>query len=299
MIGPPTVLVIGAGAGVPYELPSGRRLLDDALTGARELVRELPPVTGLGAEEVQALLDRLRTAECDSIDAMLERHAYDEHIQRAGRAVIAYSLAPYLRRTTLTAPDADWVKFVWNRMADGATTFGDLRRNRLHLVTFNVDRVIELKLTKAIEALYGTAPAADVKEFVETVVVHVQGAIDHPAPRSGITDHWMAAAMRGLRTIREPALDLTLNIVRSLLRSAHVIACLGFGHHRDNVAKLGFPELTPAAAQTDTIYSTAVGLTEGQTAGIQRAYGPAWRLDFAPAAESCLDFLQNRDILRG
>lgn len=299
MIGPPTVLVIGAGASVPYELPTGRRLLDDAINGARELVRELPPLTGLRADDVQAFLDRLRTAECDSIDAMLERHVYDERVQRAGRAVIAYTLAPYLRRTTLTAPDADWVKFVWRRMADGAATFADLRRNRLHLVTFNVDKVIELKLTKAIEALYGTASAADVREFVETVVVHVQGAIDHPSPHSVVTADWITTAMRDLRAIREPAYDLTLNIVRNLLEAAHVIACLGFGHHRDNVAKLGFPEMTPAAGQTRTIHSTAMGLTEGQIPEIQRAYGAGWQLAFARADESCLDFLQNRDILQG
>ena len=299
MIGPPTVLIVGAGASVPYELPSARRALEDAITGARELTRELPRVTALSADEVRAFLDRLRTAECDSIDAVLERHALDEHIQRAGRAVIAYTMAPYLRRTTLTAPDADWVKFVWNHMADGAATFADLRRNRLHFVTFNVDRVIELKLTKAIEALYGTARAEDVREFVEAIVLHVQGAIPHPAPHSAVTSDWMTSAMRGLRTVREPASDLTLNIAQNLLQSAHVIACLGFGHHRDNVAKLGFPTLTPALARAKTIYSTAVSLREGQIPEMQRAYGAGWQLELGKRDESCLEFLQNRDILQG
>jgi hypothetical protein len=298
VIGPPTVLIVGAGASVPYELPSGRRLLEDAIGMTRELVRELPPLLGASPEVIQDFLERLRTAECDSIDAMLERHEYDEHIQRAGRGVIAYCLAPYLRRTTLTAPGADWLKFVWNKMAEGASTFQDLRRNRLHIVTFNLDRIIELKMTKAITALYGTAPAAEVTEFVETIVIHLQGAVDHPPVHAPVTAEWMSAAVRGIRVVREPAYDLTTNIVGGLVEAAHVVCCLGFGHHRDNVSRLGFPELTPAKANMKTIYSTAIGLTEGQLPEIQRAYGPGWVFEFGRADESCLEYLTNRDILR-
>jgi hypothetical protein len=299
MIGPPTVLVVGAGAGVPYELPSGRRLLEDAISAAHEIARELPPLLGMEPDQVKAFLDRLHTAECDSIDALLERHPYDEQLQRAGRGVMAYCLAPYLRRTTLTAPGEDWLKFVWNKMAEGAETFHDLHKNRLHLVTFNVDKVIELKLGKAISALYGTASEADVREFVETVVLHVQGAIDHPPTHGALTEEWLHAAVRGIRIVREPGSDLTINLVRGLVQAAHVLCCLGFGHHRDNVTKLGFPDLTPASAHTTEIFSTAVGLTAGQLSEVARAYGAGWSWVFGTTDESCLDFLTNRDILRG
>jgi hypothetical protein len=298
MIAVPTVLIVGAGAGVPYELPTGRRLLDDAIGASRELVRELPPLLDMTPDVVRTFLDRLRTAECSSIDAMLERHSYDEHILRAGRGVMAYCLAPYLRRTTLTAPGADWLKFLWNKMVDGANTFQDLRKNRLHIVSFNFDRVIELKLTKAIAALYGTAPAAEVTEFVETIVLHVQGAIDQP-PHGPVTAEWLGAAVKGIRIVREPGYDLTINIARQLVQSADVLCCLGFGHHRDNVSKLGFPELTPAAARSGKVFSTAFGLSEGQLPEIVRTYGQGWSFDFGKTDESCLDFLANRDLLRG
>jgi hypothetical protein len=297
MIAVPTVLIVGAGAGVPYELPSGRRLLEDAIGATRELVRALPPLLDMTPEMVHGFLDRLRTADCGSIDAMLERHSYDEHILRAGRGVMAYCLAPYLRRTTLTAPGADWVKYLWNKMVDGANTFQDLRRNRLHIVSFNLDRVIELKLTKAITALYGTAPAAEVTEFVETIVIHIQGAIDQPL-HGPLTAGWLGEAVKGIRIVREPEYDLTINIARHLVQSAEVLCCLGFGHHRDNVSKLGFPELTPAVARCGKVFSTAFGLSEGQLPEIVRTYGHGWSFDFGKIDESCLDFLANRDVLR-
>jgi hypothetical protein len=298
MIGPPTVLVVGAGALVPYELPSGRRLLEDAISMTREIARELPPLIGVADDHVQAFLDRLRTAECDSIDAMLERHAYDEPLQRAGRGVIAYCLAPYLRRTTMTAPGEDWIKFVWQKMADAAPTFQALRENRLHIVTFNFDKVIESKLAKAIEALYGTAPAREVTEYVEMAVIHLHGAIETP-PKGPLTAEWMAAAVRDIRVVREPAADLTTNLVAGLIQSAHVLCCLGFVHHRDNVSRLGFPDLRPAQAHFKTIHSTAFGMPAGQLPDIERSYGPGWTLTFGRNDESCLEYLQNRDVLQG
>ena len=183
-------------------------------------------------------------------------------------------------------------------MADGAATFQDLRRNRLHIVTFNFDKVIDLKLTRAITALYGTAPIAEVMEFVETIVIHLQGSLDPPPARGVLTPDWMAAAVRGIRVVREPAYNLTTNIVSGLVQSAHVLCCLGFGHHRDNVSRLGFPELTPARAQFKKIHSTAVGLSEGQLPEIQRAYGNGWAFEFGRPDESCLEYLTNRDVLR-
>jgi hypothetical protein len=298
VIGPPTVLVVGAGALVPYELPSGRRLLEDAINLTREIVRELPPLLGVEPEHVQTFLERLHTAECDSIDAMLERHEYDEHLQRAGRGVIAYCLAPYLRRTTMTAPGEDWIKFVWQKMADAAPTFQTLRKNRLHIVTFNFDKVIEAKLTKAITALYGTASDAEVTEYVDMTVLHLNGAIEAP-PKGPLTEEWIGAAVQDIRVVREPAADLTTNLVTGLIEAAHVVCCLGFGHHRDNISRLGFPGLRAGQAHFQTIHSTAIGIPAGQLPDIERAYGPGWTVTFGEADESCLAYLQNRDVLQG
>jgi hypothetical protein len=293
-----TVLVVGAGAAAPYEIPTGRRLLEDVINRSREVVRDVPGLLEVDPACVASFVELLHEADCDSIDGVLERRRNDSAAQTAGRGVIAYCLAPYLRRTTLTAPDADWLKFVWNKMNEGATTLPELRRNRVHFVTFNFDQVIELKLERAIAALYPTASPADIREYVETVVIHVHGAMTHPTAAK-VTPEWLQAAVRGMHLVHERGIDLTVNIVRNLVEEAEVLCCLGFGHHRDNVSKLGFPELRPETTRCKRIFATAYGLSASETAEAVKVYGPVWPFELGTPEEDCLAFLKNHHVLRG
>ncbi len=272
--------------------------MEDAINRSRELTRDLPALLEIEPDHVVSFLSLLQEADCDSIDGILERRRDDAATQTAGRGIIAYCLAPYLRRTTLTAPDADWLKFVWNKMNDGATTFYELRRNRVHFVTFNFDQVIELKLERAIAALYPAAKPAEIREYVETIVIHVHGALEHPTTPK-VTAEWLRAAVRNMHTVHERGIDLTVNIVRGLVEEAEVLCCLGFGHHRDNVSKLGFPELRPEATRCKRIFATAHGLSVAETAKAVKVYGPAWPFELGTPEEDCLTFLKNRHVLRG
>jgi len=293
-----TVLIAGAGATAPYEMPTGRHLFEDAVGRTRELTRELPALLGVEEVRVQAFVDLLRSSDCDSIDGLIERRKDDESVQTVGRGVIAYCLAPFLRRTTLTAPDADWLKYVWNKMNDGATSLRELRHNRVHFVTFNFDQVLELKLERAIAALFPDASPTDIREYVETVVIHVHGAIAHPA-NGKITADWLRAAVRNMHLVHERGIDLTVNIVRGLVEEAEVLCCLGFGHHRDNVTKLGFPELTPKMTRCGRIFATAYGLSAAEAAEAVKVYGPTWQFELGKPDEDCLSFLKDHHVLRG
>jgi hypothetical protein len=272
--------------------------MEDAINRSRELIRDVPALLEIDPASVSSFLELLKESDCDSIDGILERRRGDPATQTAGRGIIAYCLAPYLRRTTLTAPDADWLKFVWNKMNDGATTFHELRRNRVHFVTFNFDQVIELKLERAIAALYPTATPAEIREYVETIVIHIHGALEHPAAPK-ITAEWLQASVRHMHTVHERGIDLTVNIVRGLVEETEVLCCLGFGHHRDNVTKLGFPELRPEATRCGRIFATAHGLSPAETAEAVKVYGPGWPLELGTPEEDCLAFLKNHHVLRG
>jgi hypothetical protein len=152
-----TVLVLGAGASIPYGFPSGVAMLREAKQLTREAIRSHIPNV-LHADQEPLLLEALADTQEESLDSMLETQP--AHIQAAGKRLIA--------REILTAdsnmrgpPTRDWFSYLFSRMTEGITGQGAaglekfFNRNSIAFVTYNYDRLVEHKLMAGLRARYG------------------------------------------------------------------------------------------------------------------------------------------------
>ncbi len=158
MIRKKTVLIVGAGGGIPYGLPSGGELLDTIVRhlGTAGLYSAISRLTGKDQTQTEGIRTRLTLSMTDSVDAFLEKNPDDSFVQDVGKISIAFCLWPKLQDTKahVALPEQDWIRFVWNKMHQEARTFDEFRTNAVTFITFNFDKLLEAKLSDAIVALY-------------------------------------------------------------------------------------------------------------------------------------------------
>src|SRR2546426_2695520 len=146
MIKVPTVLVLGAGASMPYGLPSGARLHDDICTGAIDknshLATTLNTECGIGDNELGNFGHAFLGSRLLSIDTFLARRTQFEHV---GKLCIAYELcrredpAQVLR----TGNEDDWYSYLWDILTFSAHDAAHVAANNFRIITFNYDRSLE------------------------------------------------------------------------------------------------------------------------------------------------------------
>lgn len=179
MITEPTVLVLGAGASVPYDYPAGERLKKKI---EENLARPDSPVLDVIAEshiadrgKIRAFADSLRRSTVDSVDAFLE---HNPQFLKIGKFSIAQALVPYEKEENLiSAPnDGHWYKYLFSQMID--TRFDDFKNNKLTVVTFNYDRSFEHYLYMAFNALHSQEDEGACMEQIRAItVIHLHGRL--------------------------------------------------------------------------------------------------------------------------
>jgi hypothetical protein len=297
MIRKKTVLIVGAGGSIPYEMPDGANLLKAVIKdlSTPELYGPIYRLTGKNQTPVEAIRKRLTKSMTDSIDAFLEKNPDDSLVQDVGKIAIAYCLWPRLQGAKLhvPAPAEDWIKFVWNRMHQEARSFDDLRQNKLKFVTFNFDTLLEIKLIQAIVALYPNVSKADAQAYVESIVLHVHGTLSQPPKEGRPSDEWLKQAKDDIQVVHQDINKTLLASLIELIEETNIVAFLGFGYHPDNLKKLGFPR------ERGGMFGSAYGLGVGDKAQVTRAIGTNYRrFVLGESDQGCKAFLQNHDVLR-
>lgn len=138
-----TVLVLGAGASMPYDFPSGRGLLNLAVAqDSQDIQRYLE--MGIDGAHVRQFVRALKHSGRQSIDAFLEgtRGEYDN----IGKAMITALISEREDRNALfhRGKNESWYAYLFDELTSrGVERFGE---NRLRIVTFNYDRSLEFFL---------------------------------------------------------------------------------------------------------------------------------------------------------
>ncbi len=163
MITTNTVLILGAGASVPFGFPTGeglknemcnRTLLSDGLVN---ILRS----SGFNAETIGRFRTALIRSGRPSVDAFLE---YREEFVDVGKAAIACTLLPLEKTDRLfdcwmqkgEKPDdnmGNWYQHLFGVLSDGVP-FDDFDKNKLGIITFNYDRSLEQYLFTALKNSY-------------------------------------------------------------------------------------------------------------------------------------------------
>ncbi len=243
MISSPLVLVLGAGASKPYGFPLGSELRTKALQDDPELLRAILAI-GFTEQHILDFKEALRYSAETSIDAFLElRHEFVD----VGKAFIASLLIRCEVEHKLydTENRDGWYDELYQLIR--VTDLGRFRENKLTIVTFNYDRSLEFKISKAISSAHNLDVERCAEAMTHLPIVHVHGSLgelDTINPNGvpfdpDLSPPRIEMAMQSIKVVHED-LDTSAEFTvaaNSIFQAKHVLF-LGFGYHGSNVQRL-------------------------------------------------------------
>lgn len=273
MIQYPTVLILGAGASIPFGFPSGRGLLVQICTNLRnatsDTFRELVN-HGFQAEEVANFGYELERSGQNSVDAFLERRP---ELIEIGKRAISYALIPLENEDKLVTrtAHAHWYEFLFARMAD--VSWDEFRHNNLSVITFNYDRSLEHYLFLSLKHTYGKDDSYTVKLLQATIpIIHVYGQLGkHPYLGEGgrpyeptVSRETVEHCATEIRILHEGEKAETFSKAHALLKEATTVCFLGFGYHRTNLERLRLPRIP----EKSEIFGSAFDLRKAENTAV-------------------------------
>jgi hypothetical protein len=268
------VFVLGAGASVPFDFPTGGKLLRERKDQNVDVLRGMA-ATEISAEEAADLHAALRQSEDNSIDALLE---YRPDLERAGKLVIAASLLGKEEGCVdKTVRDNDWIQYLLSLMAEGAHNIDEfMAGNPITFVTYNYDRLVEYKMMNLLRAKWQASDEKLLEVLQRIPVIHLhgqlgtitRGAMHVPFGALGQVKKFVhdvdprteliVRAAQTIRIVHQVKEDETFLEARTALTLANTVFFLGFGFGRDNVRRLGLMNLP----KSGTLYATRTHMTD-------------------------------------
>lgn len=284
MITEATVLILGAGASMPYEFPSGSQLRSQILDLLRndKGSREFPIIRAAIGPQNAAFFpefgERFDGSQRDSVDEFLE---HNRKLIPLGKALIAHILL-YREKGSLRflfedqplGRQADarqhWYRYLYNQMGYSPEEF---KSNELSILTYNYDRSLEHFLSVALENDY-RLKVNQVTECLESIpIIHIHGSLgEHPLLTQdgrineygrNVTPGALSKCVESMRIVHDDIdQDPTLTRANELLVQAKRICFLGFGYHPINLSRL---LVLPESKDRDLrIYGTTFGMTRAE-----------------------------------
>lgn len=272
------VLVLGAGASMPYQLPSGsglRALIlaylhNSSSGGVWKALRLLNENEG----EINQFKEDFQHFEQGTIDAFLEKRP---QYLAVGKKIIAATLLPCekddflfreqdyrnlpkffttnIKRNTFVPLGGNWYPFLFQKIED----FENLPDGILSIVTFNYDRTLEYYLFRSLLNLYEYRDNDEilsrcVKMMEKIPILHVYGQLGMlkhqvengqsyvPFGSSQGNNDWAERVENAAKEIHlignERESSPQFKKAHQLLLDANYIYFLGFGFDRRNLARL-------------------------------------------------------------
>jgi hypothetical protein len=292
-----TVLVLGAGASVPYLFPTGGQLSErvtNYLAPSASPRQQLRELCGFSDEEIGEFRDTFFHSGKDSVDAFLEHRS---EFMTIGKAAIALILIQFEEEDRLFQYDrGNWLRYLYNQLS---TTFNTFESNRLSIITFNYDRTIEHFLFTSLKNSHGKSDEECAEVLKSIPIIHLHGCLGYlpwqPQAKAKVN------ASRGYEQALSPAAlqtcienikivhedisdgrDKDFEDAKGLLKNADQLFFLGFGYNATNLQRLDIANLKVTA------HGTAVGLSEREKARIDRACNGKVSLQ----AGDCLHFMR-------
>ena len=280
----PTVLILGAGASMPYHFPSGRELLFRIKSELRTAIHhveikanpdQLPQIYKVMKwfkfphQSIEFFTNALNETMQPSIDAFLER--YSEYIDM-GKVAIAASLIPFENRSVITQRELDdmkWYEYFFNLIRDPE----EIKRGNLSVVTFNYDRSLEYFLYHAFMNSYHLDPAQTIDLMKHITILHIYGSLGAPKflDKAG-RNYEQTVDIENIKKCVEaikimPEVEdshTTLEEVQYTIHAAERIIFIGFSFHSLNVKRLKLN-----AAQSGNVFGTVCNMMDGEISRVR------------------------------
>ncbi len=292
MIKKNTVIILGAGASSPYKYPLGSglktsilqvaNLNSNALNNKYQQSKSAHNVSSnlnLTQYGADALLDYLilnknfdpndlRNFYLDfmgsskpSIDTFLECR---QELLNIGKIFIAYSIFQCENRNNLFNNDVhNWYKYLMNEIS---SSWENLSKNKLGIITYNYDRSLETFMTSDLKHTYRKTLLESIQKINETIMIkHVHGMIaDAPTDNnkqygSPIMSLDIEDAIKKLHVIiEEEEVRKAYVDIHRMLTEAEIVFIFGFGFDNRNLERLDLAK----NAKNALIFATRTGLSD-------------------------------------
>ena len=273
MISKKIVLVLGAGASMPFGFPLGpdlkNRIVNNLTANPDVLL-----AAGCREEEIPEFREALRTSGKKTIDAFLEHR---EEFRKIGKLAIAQELLdsedkakPRLYEPATTG---NWYEYLFNKLN---TRFEEFSQNAVSVLTFNYDRSLEYYLLNALKNSYGKTDTECAERLRSLPIVHLNGQLGELWELASSTDdsvafggwseadgnsrRWLVErASVGISIIHDCILGKQFERAYALLREADLICFLGFGYDETNLLRISKYDPTD---NEQSVIGSAKGMTD-------------------------------------
>jgi len=158
MIKEETVLVLGAGASMPFGFPSGRELISKICEffkkdiESRKLILRNSSSNPFTVEHAESFVSKLSQVPNVSIDEFLRDRPDFWDIGKIGIAAV---LLEREDPDIAARVENNWYGLLFRELRKGASTFKDVLENKLSIITYNYDRLFEYLLSTYLRDSYG------------------------------------------------------------------------------------------------------------------------------------------------
>jgi hypothetical protein len=299
MIAKKVVLVLGAGASMPFGFPSG---VDLKAVITERLVRGDPwhsvLISDFGSTHTGDFRTALLKSGKQSVDAFLEHRTT---FLEVGKAAIACALLPCEVEDSLFIKRKEsWYDYLFKKCNSQFEQFSD---NSVSVLTFNYDRSLEHYLFTTLKNSYGKTSEECAGVLRSLPIIHLHGQLGElPWSNNGqINDRvpfgadvsrassYLAA--KAIKIIHEDiAGNEQFQQAQKLLQEANLICCIGFGYDDTNMQRL----FDFAPNQDQIVVGSAKGLSERECSIISdklRRFGFTAKITLENVWGEALDFL--------
>ena len=177
MIETPTVLILGAGASIPYEYHSGEKLIEEISKGIlpQNSLFKLLIKLDYSKEFINKFKQTLRNSGSYSIDTFLENWPKYNEI---GKIAIAHILilAEWAGKNSLIdfGNKDNWYRYLYKHL-----NCHSFEQNKIGIITFNYDKSLEQYLFTALNNSYEDLDENKCASKIRNIpIVHVHGKLD-------------------------------------------------------------------------------------------------------------------------
>lgn len=209
MIQRPTVFILGAGASAPYGFPTGGALRDILIKGAN-CVSNGHDV----GEQVRNFKIALKGSRLESIDEFLEKR---QDMLGIGKLCLSAALMKYEQpEHSHCSYEKDWLQSLWGVLHRNSG--GHISKNRVTIINYNYDRLIEHALTEAMAHTFRVNREQAWEEIQKLNIIHPHGMLGAYEPLPPLWDKYTPAertrvdfhqsdVSRGFYTLRRTELN--------------------------------------------------------------------------------------------
>lgn len=304
MITKQTVLILGAGASVPYGFPSGielkRQICEELRNGEkRDLIESYlnPSYMASTSSKIDDFLSALFYSGKKSIDAFLEHRT--EYMQ-IGKVAIGAILIPYEIEYSLFWTTPSWYQDLFNNMNATFEKFGE---NKLAIITYNYDRSFEFYLKKALENSYGKSGKKSIEQLNRMQIIHLHGTIGNlPGMGSNTREYRkklsaidLAICENTIKVIHESIDEQPqFTEAKRLIKEAETICFLGFGYDKTNMDRLSLKTINLSGKR---IFGTAVHMGDAELIMIKAYWDGKIQINLGQSDETIEKFLRNHPVV--